>query len=239
MSQEAGFPPGCGLGQVPSPLWASVSSSVKWVHPFPAACVTTPHKLSGLKQHTLIILHSGGSGVHRVLPRLWLTCQQCSVLPESPEGENPLPAFPAFWRAPAFLGSRPLPPTTASDGLSHAESPTLAPPSPLHREASLRPHWSRPDNPGLSPISAAGSTSHRNSCCPATPESQVRESRAWASSVGLPCLPRGAGAGASVGSLRSHCPQKGENEVVLAAEAKASVPQQPRPPTCPREDRGH
>ena len=87
MSQEAGFPPGCGLGQVPSPLWASVSSSVKWVHPFPAACVTTPHKLSGLKQHTLIILHSGGSGVHRVLPRLWLTCQQCSVLPVSRGGE--------------------------------------------------------------------------------------------------------------------------------------------------------
>ena len=126
------FRPGCGLGQVPSPFWASVSSSVKWVHPFPAAGVTTPHKLSGLKQHTFIILHSGGSGVHRGLPRLWLTCQQCCVLPESPEGENPLPAFPAFWRAPAFLGSRPLPPTTASDGLSHAKSLTLALPSPLH-----------------------------------------------------------------------------------------------------------
>lgn len=137
MRQEAGLCPGCGLGQVPSPLWASVSSSVKWVHPFPAARVTTPHKLSGLKQHTFIILHSGGSGVHRGLPRLWLTCQQCCVLPEAPEGENPLPAFPAYWRAPAFLGSRPLPLSTASDGLSHSESPTLALLSPLHREASL------------------------------------------------------------------------------------------------------
>ena len=74
-------------------------------------------------------------------------------------------------------------------------------PIPPPPETSLQPHWSRPDNPGSSPISATGSTSHRNSCCPATPESQVWESRTWASRVGLPCLPRGAGAGASVGSL--------------------------------------